>query len=490
MKTKSLIIKHFYLLSIIIFLISGCEKEEKLYPEPKNQSRVPEEITLAEKNEMIENYAYILATSMYDNELRSTIKQEAQVKFDGDYDILSSNLESIVMARKDIPVKEFLLSSANSRNCPLKSTTNKNKDLADNKFFNAVRKTIPNLQVSVPVHCDEWDTKNYVPLVAFLPSDYDERTTDSVVAFDSYGKKHLLSTAEEPAKPVLVVSISERVDQNGTKIGTTDEYMKFMPNTTIQPVTTLKSEPSGPKNLTISHGPARTIILQWTDVEDETGYEVWRMLQPNETHFYNLAKTIRNDNGFVNGNIAVGTKVWYKVRALNNDGYSSWSPIMATTVSPRNDGEWLKIKRMKFSKSALRAVESWVSGAPELRLRIVQGSENGASTVFTSGRMEPARRKDIADTWWNKEIPLFSWSTNTYGTVLTFDWQEEDNISKMEFTVSASYEAKALGGKIKVGGNVKFTVDKNGSIGNTSVMWWHNKDQIYDLSGFQWQFVY
>lgn len=491
MKTKSLIIKHFYLLSIIIFLISGCEKEEKLYPEQIDQSFDPEEKTATEKNKMIENYAFILATSMHDNELRSVIKHEAQVKFDGDYDILTSKLESIAMTRKDIQVKEFLLSSANSKNSPFKSTVTSNMDLADNEFFNTIQKTIPNLQVSVPIHCDEWDAENYIPLVAFLPSDYDERITDSVVAFDHYGKKQLLSTAEEPAEPVLVVSISERVDQNGTKIGLNDEYLEIMPdNNTIQPVTMLKSEPSGPKNLTISHGSARTIILQWTDVDDETGYEVWRMLQPNETQFYNLARTVQNDNGYVNSNIAVGTKVWYKIRAINNDGYSSWSPIMATTVSPRNDGEWLKIKRMKFSKSALKAVESWVSGAPELRLRIVQGSENGASTVFTSGRMEPARRKDIEDTWWNKEIQLFTWHTNTYGTVLTFDWQEEDNISKMEFTVSASYEAKALGGEIKAGGNVKFTVDKNGSIGNTSVMWWHNKDQIYDLSGFQWQFIY
>ncbi len=490
MKTRSLIIKYFYLLSMIIFLISGCEKEEKLYPEQIDQSCDPEEKTTSEKNKMIENYAYIIATSMHDNEFRSAIKQEALVKFDGDYDILTSKLESIVMARKKIQVKDFLLSSTDIKDNLFKSTANKNKNLTGKEFFNTIRKTMPNLQVSVPIHCDEWDAENYTPLVAFLPSDYDERTTDSVAAFDQYGKKHLISTAEEPSEPVLVVSISERVDQNGTKIGLHDEYMEIMPGTTFQPLTMLKSGPLGPKNLTISHGPARTIILQWTDVEDETGYEVWRMLQPNETQFYNLAKTVQNDNGFVNSNIAVGTKVWYKVRAINNDGYSSWSPIMATTVSPRNDGEWLKIKKMKFSKSALRAVEKWVSGAPELRLRIVQGSENGASTVFTSGRMEPARRKDIEDTWWNKEIQLFTWHTNTYGTVLTFDWQEEDNISKMEFTVSASYEAKALGGEIKAGGNVKFTVNKNGSIGNTSVMWWHNKNQIYDLSGFQWQFVY
>jgi hypothetical protein len=42
---------------------------------------------------------------------------------------------------------------------------------------------------------------------------------------------------------------------------------------------------------------------------------------------------------------------------------------------------------------------------------------------------------------------------------------------------------------LKAGGEVSFTADGNGSIGNTSVLWWQDKDQVYDLSGFEWQFV-
>lgn len=487
MKSKSLNFKWFSFIVIATLLFSSCEKEDNHNQENTSELMNIEQLSLVEKNEMIENYALILATSMGDNELRSTIKEEAQLMFDGDYDILSNKLENRVLTKKSIQVKE-LLSTSHSQTA-LKSSNLKSGNISGEEFLERIKKAFPNLQVSVPIHCDEWDTENYIPLVVFLPYDFDETKTKSVTAYDINGKKHKLSLDVEPTEPVIVVGISERIDENGERIGTESEYMEIIPNTSNSN-SMLKSAPSGPASLTISHGPAQTIILQWADVENETGYEVWRMHQPSETQFWKFATTGQNDNGYVNSWIAVGAKVFYKVRAINNDGPSSWSPIMATTVSPRNDGEWLKIKRMRFSTSALKAVESWVSGAPELRLRVVKGSENGASTVFTSGRMEPNKRKDIENTWWNKEVQIFTWHTNTYGTVLTFDWQEEDNISKLEFTVNASYEAKALGGDIKAGGSVKFTADKNGSIGNTSVMWWHNRDQEYDLSGFKWQFVY
>ncbi len=488
MNTKILIVKCFSLLVITAMLLSGCEKGDSLDQDKLAGSAEIEKLSISEKNEMIESYAFILASSIGNKEFRSMIKKEAQLMFDGDYDILIKKLDYMWLPTQHMQVKELLVSSVNNNN--LKSISSCPGNVPDDGFFERVQKTVPNLQVSVPVHCDEWDTENYIPLVAYLPLDYDESTTQYITAFDIYGKRYELSLDVEPENPVIVVGISERIDENGEKIGTEAEYYEVQPSGLIKPEGLLKSTPTGPSDLIISHGPARSIILQWSDVKDETAYEVWRMHQPDETQFLKLATTSQNDNGYVNNCTTVGAKVWYKVRATNDDGFSSWSPIMATTVSARNDGEWLKIKRMKFSKSALKAVENWVSGAPELRLRVVKGSETGASIVYTSGRMEPRRRNDIQDEWWNNEVQIFTWHTNTYGTVLTFDWQEEDNISKYDFTVNASYEAKELGGKIKAGGSVKFTVDKNGSIGNTSVMWWHDKGQIYDLSGFQWQFVY
>jgi hypothetical protein len=105
--------------------------------------------------------------------------------------------------------------------------------------------------------------------------------------------------------------------------------------------------------------------------------------------------------------------------------------------------------------------------------------------------MEPAHRNDIEDSWWNYEFQIFQWETATYGTVLTFDWREEDWDDNVTFTINGSYEDKLDGGTIKAGGSVTISGDDGGDIiGNTSVFWWQNRDQIYNITGFEWQFVY
>ncbi|HKK82105.1 MAG TPA: hypothetical protein VJ909_07645, partial [Prolixibacteraceae bacterium] len=75
-----------------------------------------DELTLVEKNEMIEDYALILASSMDNDELRSTIKSEAQLKFDGDYDILIQTLENKVIHEKGFVIKELLAKSHSDLN--------------------------------------------------------------------------------------------------------------------------------------------------------------------------------------------------------------------------------------------------------------------------------------------------------------------------------------------------------------------------------------
>jgi hypothetical protein len=129
------------------------------------------------------------------------------------------------------------------------------------------------------------------------------------------------------------------------------------------------------------------------------------------------------------------TKYWYKIRAINTSGSSAYSATIATTASARNDNETLRVKRMRFSTDALKAVEKYLSGAPEIRLRVVKGSENGASTVFTSRRMEPDHRSDIENTWWNYEFDIFELVNSNMVPLLTFDWKEEDWEDNVEFII-------------------------------------------------------
>jgi len=476
---------------LLLYIVSfiSCQQDvlstddEIIHQLNELKSNIGNENQEFEYNQNIQRMAIALAKSLKNNDLRKAIKEEAMLKVTGDYDIIWKDFKyrTIKTDNGEIELAEFLLDNIDQSNLG-----NKAKQKLVN--FGDANKA---LQIAVPIHCEDWDIDYYVPLVTYLPFSFDEHKVKEVIAYDSEGNIHQLSVDNEPENPVIVISRSERLDANGDLKNSTPELITINPIINNQYRGTLKSAPAGPTSLTLSHGGANSVILEWSDVADETSYEIWRMYQPGETQFWQFATTTQNDNNYINNWIQEGAKVWYKVRALNNDGYSSWSPIMATTVSARNDNEWLKIKRMKFSNSALSAVEKYLSGAPEIRLRVVKGSETGAQTVYTSGILEPNRRSDIDDAWWNLEVTLLPWNTTTYGTVFTFDWREEDWDDNASFTINASYEDKPDNGTIKFGGSVTITGDEGGDfIGNTSVMWWHNKDLIYNLSGFEWQFVY
>ena len=468
----------FCILWMAVILMVACSKDESLQQQAIVQKTVAQDPDIAFKNKLLNDYAVVLARAVQQQELRSVIHARAMKKFDGDFDVLVTRLESEHLLQPDCTVRELMSNlKTDSR---LRSIGVVNQDSA----YLSISSVIPNVQVSVPVHCEEWDPATFVPLVAVLPYDYKEKAGNIITAYDAEGKAYELSADEEPGFPILVVGRSERVDEHGN-MDTAGYSVQVPASPTLRSFSLL---PDYPEKLLLTHGMAKSLLLEWTDVANDTGYEVWRM---TGTAFQMVAQTVVNDNNYVDANLTPNQKYWYKVRAMNADGYSSWSPIMATTASNRSDNEWLKIKRMKFSSSALNAVEGWISGAPEIRLRVVQGSEGGATNVFTSGILEPNKRGDINNTWWNKEVTIFAWSTSVYGTVLTFDWREEDWLEHVDFPLTGSYEDKQSGGTVKVGGSILIKNDPGGDvIGNTSVMWWQENSQIYDLSGFQWQFTY
>lgn len=462
-------------LCVAVLLTAACTKEESLQQESVSTATDPE---VAFKNKLLTDYAVVLARAVQQEALRTVIRDHAMQRFDGDFDVLVNQLEKEPLDASYGTVRQLMAASCTDSR--LRSIGVENSDSS----YLRILDYIPNVQVSVPIRCEQWDAASFVPLVAVLPYDYTEKSGNVITAYDAQGNAYRLSADEEPGFPVLVVGRSERVDEQGRM--DTVGYTQMIPTTSA--LRSIALTPEYPEKLLLTHGTSRSLLLEWTDVAEDTGYEVWRM---SGTAFQLVAQTPTNDNNFVDANLTANQKYWYKVRALKTDGYSSWSPVMATTASSRSDNEWLKIKRMKFSTSALRAVEGWISGAPEIRLRVVQGSEGGATNVYTSGLLEPNNRGDICDQWWNKEVTIFAWSTNVYGTVLTFDWREEDWLQHVDFPLTGSYEDKQSGGTVKVGGSILIKNDPGGDvIGNTSVMWWQEKAQIYDLSGFQWQFTY
>jgi hypothetical protein len=405
-------------------------------------------------------------------------------------------LESINLPVRNLNVEELLIEQSIEYSTLFKKSNilDGNTNISGKAFLEKVKQAFPNLQVSVPIHCEEWDTENYIPLVAFVPYDFQEQTHDSICAYDIYGNKHMLSSLDPPEDPVIVVSPSERIDRNAKRIGVGAEIMDLNIDTiNSQSENNIigRSMPSVPGDFTISSGSSRSVELEWSDVANETHYNIYRKHSPPEDQYWHFATTTQNQNYFINNWIQDGVIVSYRVTAENDEGESGYTPHKSIHVSARNDGELLKLEAIYFTFDALRAVERWHSGAPEIRLRIVIGTEiQIAHAIYTSGRIEPARRSYVEGQWWHLQEDLLRWYTSSLGSVWNFDWREEDWDDNTTFTISGGYEDKNDGATIKAGGSITFQNDEGKDhIGNTPVHYWDPKSNIYNISGFRFMFT-
>ena len=111
--------------------------------------------------------------------------------------------------------------------------------------------------------------------------------------------------------------------------------------------------------------------------------------------------------------------------------------------------------------------------------------------------MEPSKsskflilEKKGNNSWRNisKEI-LSSWNPNIYGSILTFQWYEQDSGAQFGFEVNASYENKESEAGPSFGGKFTYSnTDGNDLIGEETVCWWESKTRIYDTGIMKWKF--
>ncbi len=145
---------------------------------------------------------------------RILIKQEVSKQFDGDYDYLFSTAMSQtltpsieLMTRsgcdEDITVRELLSYYFEPSVIDTKSSL---------ECLDDILAEYPELQVSVPVHAEEWDPENYTPIVAFIPEDCEYPKTKTLPGIDSQGEMVEVDAINEPDEPVIVVGLSERLN--------------------------------------------------------------------------------------------------------------------------------------------------------------------------------------------------------------------------------------------------------------------------------------
>ncbi|NJN76917.1 MAG: DUF3103 family protein [Saprospiraceae bacterium] len=171
---------------IIATMFTACDKKaDEVITEPQTYDY------------NVEKIAQATAHALQDEEFRSYIQSEAAKMFDGDYNFLIKDALNHKfgdgMTFRDKLSHEFV----------------------SVETFNQFIENTPKLQIAVPVYIGKWNTKTFVPSVAFLNENFDDKTTEFISAFDASQNLIQVAVKEEPNVPFVVISLNERVDNNG-----------------------------------------------------------------------------------------------------------------------------------------------------------------------------------------------------------------------------------------------------------------------------------
>lgn len=232
--------KNLFILSFLSLLLifASCEKNGNEVSNPLAKTNPEDLYAKTEYNLDMRDFAMAVSEAVNTNKsFRKLVKEEAMKMFDGDYDVLLSNIVERQVdtneCNNDINAPNRIVSNSTVRDLfenafhtlneknKLESVRAKQMIKSSNSRQNisAVQSTLidelieeyPNLQISVPVHIEDLEDPNYFPPIAFIPEEYDEDKTLFVPAYKE-DEMYELNTQEIPESAVIVVGMNERID--------------------------------------------------------------------------------------------------------------------------------------------------------------------------------------------------------------------------------------------------------------------------------------
>lgn len=151
-----------------------------------------------------------VSSALRENEsFRKLVISEVKKQFDGDYDVLLKDIVGKSVYVKTKSGESFDMSVKDLLNSYMEEPVTKSQE----DFLDELQRKYPGTQISVPVKADKWEP-DYIPVVCFIDSNYDDTKTEYVTGYDSEGNTVLVDAINEPDLPVVVVSQNERMDYN------------------------------------------------------------------------------------------------------------------------------------------------------------------------------------------------------------------------------------------------------------------------------------
>lgn len=323
-----------FVVAVLTLVIHSCSKDEASdalkTDKLENRSR---NVSSPYQDEDFGDLARVLSIGVKENlSLKTLLKSEALLKFDGDYDILLNKIknEAITTSRGQQSLTEYLGSiylrlnlspkfsggdgngtgGTTYTNFPTKVTYTTTNPTGIPQISNPTDiipyliSVYPDIQISIPVRAVNWDVNTYTPICTYVPEDYNEPTTLTVEGFDN-GTSVTVDAVNEPNEPVIVVSNSERM-QN------LESLITAAPNVSIQ----LSGQPT-PIGLALSWSVTNP------NNEHIEGYVLYRLWYSSNQ--FVAIKTIWDKNQLVyfDNNVLGNETYSYYLVAFNAAGFSN-----------------------------------------------------------------------------------------------------------------------------------------------------------------------
>ena len=188
-------------------LLASCGKKESLVEPVKNvdmqQAVVNNYVHFdysTRNHEGLESFTLVVSNTLKHEDFRQILKTEALLQFDGDFDVLVDFRGESKYGKIEI----FILNAY--------IEINQINEKEAKQLLKDLNKENPLLQMSVPLHCKQWNTSTYIPDVTFLPKGFDDQENYSIKGFTNNGSLAWFNKNENPDLPVVVICENERVN--------------------------------------------------------------------------------------------------------------------------------------------------------------------------------------------------------------------------------------------------------------------------------------
>ncbi len=369
----------------ILAVCVSCSKETLNIPDNDTNPVIMNEV------ESGEVFAKILATSLKDNpDLDSFIKTKTMEAFDGDNNFL-------IIPNIDNPQTKSGMTFRSMLSELLIPTKSSNENMPLDSIIEDIKNESPLLQVYL-MNAENWNGTDQLT-VAYLPSDYDEQSTQYVPAYDSTGEKLLISPDSDfEGEPMLVVSTNER-----------------------------------------------SVAIDNSKTNPDGTYKSAKPIYSNDKYSYYLLEDMVFEpityNPETKGPIIDGIESYENCYRWNHSTCSDF--IRRVTIS---------------NKSAWNALEKPLSGDPELYVNIIYGT-SALGTMGSTYRFVGTgyhNRNNIE--WSTKNINVMRWDLIKNGKYMIYKWGEKDGKKDNDQTISASIDFLDLG---LITANVNINLFKN-----------------------------